>query len=114
MDPILSIAVLSVVIGAVIAFVFFRSYLLKQRSEVQTIAKPDLHSDSKKHSKPPQHVSRKSHSKSHARASDKVPPPLSYFRSSVDWRMKLERDPKHVLKFHFLTNLSKPLDFCFV
>ncbi|PPD91853.1 hypothetical protein GOBAR_DD11212 [Gossypium barbadense] len=72
MDPILSTAVLSLVIGAVIAFVFFRSYLLKQRSEVQTIAKPDLHSDPKKHSKPPQHVSRKSHSKSHAHASDKT------------------------------------------
>ncbi|KAB2070266.1 hypothetical protein ERO13_A08G134600v2 [Gossypium hirsutum] len=71
MDPILSTAVLSLVIGAVIAFVFFRSYLLKQRSEVQTIAKPDLHSDPKKHSKPPQHVSRKSHSKSHAHARDK-------------------------------------------
>ncbi|XWS32328.1 hypothetical protein CRYUN_Cryun23aG0150200 [Craigia yunnanensis] len=70
MDPILSVAALSVVLGAVIVFVFFKSYLLKQRTEVQTIAKPELYSDPKKPSKPPQPISRKSHSKSHSHASD--------------------------------------------
>ncbi|XP_021281110.1 transducin beta-like protein 2 isoform X1 [Herrania umbratica] len=62
---------LSVVLGAVIVFVFFKSYFLKQRSEVQTIAKPELHSDPKKPSKPPQPISRKSHAKRHFHASDK-------------------------------------------
>ncbi|OMP00592.1 hypothetical protein COLO4_12543 [Corchorus olitorius] len=69
MDPVLSVAVLSVVLGAVIVFVFFKNYLRKQRSEVQTIAKPELHSDPKKPSKPPQ--SKKSHPKPHSHSSDK-------------------------------------------
>ncbi|TYH56761.1 hypothetical protein ES332_D08G042900v1 [Gossypium tomentosum] len=59
MDPILAAAALSVVLGAVIAFVFFKSYLLKQRSN-----------DPKKTSKP-QHVPKKYHSKPHSHASDK-------------------------------------------
>ncbi|XWS45934.1 hypothetical protein CRYUN_Cryun14cG0022000 [Craigia yunnanensis] len=71
MDPVLAVAALSVVLGAVIAFVSFKSYLLKQRSEVQTIAKPELHSDPKKPPKPSQPISRKSHSKPHSHASDK-------------------------------------------
>ncbi|XVE74011.1 hypothetical protein DITRI_Ditri11bG0164900 [Diplodiscus trichospermus] len=62
MDPVLLIAALSVVLGAFIAFVFFKSYLLKQRSEVQTIAKPELPSDPKKPSKPSQPISKKSRS----------------------------------------------------
>ncbi|KAK6239988.1 hypothetical protein QUC31_005457 [Theobroma cacao] len=71
MDPILSVVALSVVLGAVIVFVFFKSYFLKQRSEVQTIAKPELHSDPKKPSKPPQPIFRKSHAKHHSHASGK-------------------------------------------
>ncbi|MBA0852568.1 hypothetical protein Goshw_007003, partial [Gossypium schwendimanii] len=70
MDPILAAAALSVVLGAVIAFVFFKSYLLKQRSNVQAISEPELHSDPKKTSKP-QHVPKKYHSKHHSHASDK-------------------------------------------
>lgn len=72
MDPILAAAALSVVLGAVIAFVFFKSYLLKQRSNVQAVSAPELHSDPKKTSKPPQHVPKKYHSKPHSHASDKV------------------------------------------
>ncbi|KAE8685092.1 ATP-dependent DNA helicase 2 subunit KU80-like [Hibiscus syriacus] len=71
MEPVVVVAVLSVVLGALIAFIFFRNYLLKQRSEVQTIAKPELHSEPKKQSKPPQSISKKSHPKSHSHASDK-------------------------------------------
>ncbi|XVE76971.1 hypothetical protein DITRI_Ditri13aG0023900 [Diplodiscus trichospermus] len=71
MDPVIAVAALSVALGAVIAFFFFKNYLLKQRSEVQTIAKPELHSDPKKPSKPSQPISRKSHSKPHSHASDK-------------------------------------------
>ncbi|KAL4324717.1 hypothetical protein GQ457_11G000980 [Hibiscus cannabinus] len=71
MDPVLAVAALSVFLGALIAFIFFRNYLLKQRSEVQTIAKPELHPDPKKQSKPPQSISKKSHPKSHSHASDK-------------------------------------------
>ncbi|KAG8485109.1 hypothetical protein CXB51_021259 [Gossypium anomalum] len=70
MDPILAAAALSVVLGAVIAFVFFKSYILKQRSNVQAISEPELHSDPKKTSKP-QHVPKKYHSKPHSHASDK-------------------------------------------
>ncbi|XP_012473345.1 uncharacterized protein LOC105790335 [Gossypium raimondii] len=70
MDPILAAAALSVVLGAVIAFVFFKSYLLKERSNVQAISEPELHSDPKKTSKP-QHVPKKYHSKPHSHASDK-------------------------------------------
>ncbi|KAB2068528.1 hypothetical protein ERO13_A08G031100v2 [Gossypium hirsutum] len=70
MDPILAAAALSVVLGAVIAFVFFKSYILKQRSNVQAISEPELHPDPKKTSKP-QHVPKKYHSKPHSHASDK-------------------------------------------
>ncbi|KAA3471807.1 transducin beta-like protein 2 [Gossypium australe] len=70
MDPILAAAALSVVLGAVIAFVFFKSHLLKQRSNAQAISEPELHSDPKKTSKP-QHVPKKYHSKPHSHASDK-------------------------------------------
>ncbi|KAK5810723.1 hypothetical protein PVK06_026040 [Gossypium arboreum] len=70
MDPILAAAALSAVLGAVIAFVFFKSYILKQRSNVQAISEPELHPDPKKTSKP-QHVPKKYHSKPHSHASDK-------------------------------------------
>ncbi|KAF5732955.1 transducin beta-like protein 2 [Tripterygium wilfordii] len=72
MEPVVPIAVLSVLIGAVIAFLFFWNYFLQRKSEVRSIAKPELHSDPKKHTKPAQPVSRKSHPKSHSHhASDK-------------------------------------------
>ncbi|XWS77200.1 hypothetical protein CRYUN_Cryun01aG0241100 [Craigia yunnanensis] len=76
MDPVLSVAALSVVLVAVIAFVFFKSYLLKQRSEVETIAKMELHSDPKKPSKPPQPISKNSHSHSSDKDQNKRHHPL--------------------------------------
>ncbi|XVF79888.1 hypothetical protein PTKIN_Ptkin15bG0026700 [Pterospermum kingtungense] len=71
MDLVLLVAAFSVVVGAAIVFVFFKSYFLKQRSEVQTIAKPEFPLDPKKPSKPHQPISKKSHSKPHSHASDK-------------------------------------------
>ncbi|GKU88371.1 hypothetical protein SLEP1_g2647 [Rubroshorea leprosula] len=72
MDPVVSISVLSVLLGAVIALLFFKTYFLKRRSEVQSTAKAELQpSDPKKPSKPPQLVPRKSHFKVHSHASDK-------------------------------------------
>ncbi|GLT51925.1 hypothetical protein SLA2020_252960 [Shorea laevis] len=72
MDPVVSISVLSLLLGAVIALLFFKTYFLKRRSEVQSIAKSEPQpSDPKKPSKPSQPVSRKSHSKAHSHASDK-------------------------------------------
>ncbi|XP_031269652.1 transducin beta-like protein 2 [Pistacia vera] len=71
MDPVLSITVLSVVLGALIALFFFKSYFGKRRSEVQSIAKAELQPDHKKPSKPSQPISKKSHSKPHTHASDK-------------------------------------------
>ncbi|KAJ8748903.1 hypothetical protein K2173_013336 [Erythroxylum novogranatense] len=69
MDPILPIATVSVLLGALIALVFFRSYILKRKSEVGSITKPEVHSDTKKPTKPTQ--PKKSHSKPHSQASDK-------------------------------------------
>ncbi|CAK9318983.1 unnamed protein product [Citrullus colocynthis] len=69
MDSALLIPVVSVILGALIAVVFFRSYFRKRRSEVQTISHPELPSDQKKHQKPPQ--TKKSHSKPHFHSSDK-------------------------------------------
>lgn len=71
MDPILPIAVLSVLLGALIAFFFFKSYFLMRKSEIKSIAKPELHSAPKKPTKPAQPVTKKSHSKPHSHASDK-------------------------------------------
>lgn len=71
MDPFLTITVVSVLLGALIAAAFFRSYLSNRRSEVQSIAKAEPQSDPKKHPRPPQ--SKKSHSKAHSHsAADKV------------------------------------------
>lgn len=70
MDSALIIPVVSVIIGALIAIVFFGSYFRKRRSEVQTISHPELPSDPKKQQKPPQ--TKKPHSKSHSHSSDKV------------------------------------------
>ncbi|KAJ7962210.1 Transducin beta-like protein 2 [Quillaja saponaria] len=71
MDPVLSIVVVSVVIGALIALAFFGSYFRKRKSEIRSIADPEPHSDPKKHSKPSQSHNKKSHSKTHSHASDK-------------------------------------------
>ncbi|XP_044503727.1 transducin beta-like protein 2 [Mangifera indica] len=71
MDPVLSIALLSVVLGALVVLLFFKSYFGKRRSEVQSIAKRELQPDHKKPSKPSKPTSRKSHSKPHTHASDK-------------------------------------------
>lgn len=69
MDPVLPIAVLSVLIGAVIAVAFFGSYFRKRSSEVQSISKPELQEDRKKQpSKPSQH--KKSHAKPHSSDKD--------------------------------------------
>ncbi|KAK8487053.1 hypothetical protein V6N13_016277 [Hibiscus sabdariffa] len=70
MDPILGVLALSIVLGALIAFVFFKSYILKQRSQVQAAAKPEPPSDPKKPSKPPQRVPKKFHSKPQPHLSD--------------------------------------------
>ncbi|XP_057980913.1 uncharacterized protein LOC131166406 [Malania oleifera] len=70
MDPALSITVISVLLGALIALLMFRNCFRKRRSEVQSIAKPALHA-SHKASRPPQPISKKSHSKPHSHASDK-------------------------------------------
>ncbi|KAL5792573.1 hypothetical protein ACOSP7_001167 [Xanthoceras sorbifolium] len=72
MDPVLSITVLSVLLGALIALVFFKSYFSKRRSEVQSIAEPGLQPDHKKKAaKSSQTISKKHHTKTHSHASDK-------------------------------------------
>lgn len=72
MDPVLPIVVASIVLGAVIAIMFFGNYFNKRASEVASISKPELPSEQKKTSKPSQAVSKKSHSKSHSHGADKV------------------------------------------
>ncbi|XP_028800482.1 transducin beta-like protein 2 [Neltuma alba] len=71
MDPVLTIMVLSVLLGALIAFVFFRSYFRNRKSDIRTIANPEPLSDPKKNSKPVQQSSKKSQAKSHSHSSDK-------------------------------------------
>lgn len=73
MDSVLPIALLSVVVGAVIALVFFGSYFRKRKLEVQSIAKPEiLHADHKQSKPQHQPNSKKSHSKPHSHHADKV------------------------------------------
>ncbi|KAB1218951.1 Transducin beta-like protein 2 [Morella rubra] len=70
MDPVLTVTVVSVLLGAVIAIAFFASYFSKRRSEVQSIAKLEPQADPKQHVRPPQ--AKKSHSKAHSHsAADK-------------------------------------------
>lgn len=71
MDPILPIIALSIILGAVIAFLIFGNYFRKQKSEVESLAKAELinNANDKKPSKPAQ--SKKSHVKHHFHASDK-------------------------------------------
>lgn len=70
MDPALPIVAFSVLLGAIIAFLFFNSYFRKRQSEVRSIANPDpgpLSDPKKLSSKKPHH-----HSKPHSLSSDKV------------------------------------------
>ncbi|KAJ7950985.1 Transducin beta-like protein 2 [Quillaja saponaria] len=71
MDPVVPIVIVSIVFGAVIALAFFGSYFRKRKSEIQSIADPEPHSDPKKHSKPVQTQNKKSHSRPHSHASNK-------------------------------------------
>lgn len=73
MDPVLPIAVLSILIGAVIALAFFGNYFRKRSSEIQSISQPELQSDPKKQPSKP-HQTKKSHAKPHSHTSDKVTP----------------------------------------
>ncbi|GAV60236.1 WD40 domain-containing protein [Cephalotus follicularis] len=70
MDAALPITVISLIIGSLITLVFFKTYFLKRRSEIQSITNPELHSDPIKPSKPSH--SKKALSKRHSNhASDK-------------------------------------------
>ncbi|EEF50389.1 nucleotide binding protein, putative [Ricinus communis] len=71
MDPVLPIAIVSILLGALIAILFFKSYFLKRKSEIKSIAPPELRSDPKKPTKHSQPVTKKSHSKPHSHAADK-------------------------------------------
>ncbi|KAK9273364.1 hypothetical protein L1049_018173 [Liquidambar formosana] len=61
MDPVLPITLISILLGALIAFLLFNNYFRKRRSEVVSIAKPELQPNPK-----PPKPSRKSHSKPHS------------------------------------------------
>ncbi|GAB4844363.1 hypothetical protein Ancab_037727 [Ancistrocladus abbreviatus] len=72
MDPLLPIILLSVVLGAVIAFLIFGNYFRKQKSEVESLAKAEVHKlNEKKPPKQSQSVSRKSQSRHHSHSADK-------------------------------------------
>nr|GLL34452.1 transducin beta-like protein 2 [Ipomoea trifida] len=74
MDAIVPVAILSVILGAVIAFLAFGNYFRKRKSEVESISKVDAvqpnqkPSPSPRHSQQSHHNSKKSHSKSHSHA----------------------------------------------
>ncbi|CAN0889815.1 Transducin beta-like protein 2 [Linum grandiflorum] len=72
MEALLPIVLLSLLIGALIAFFFFKTYFLNRTSEIRSISKPDLLPDpsNKKPAKATPH-SKKPHSKPHSHASDK-------------------------------------------
>ncbi|XP_010544365.1 PREDICTED: transducin beta-like protein 2 [Tarenaya hassleriana] len=74
MDSVLLVAVASVVVGALIAVVFFGSYFRKRRSEVQSIAKVDPRPDPTRNQKSNQPLSKKAHPKLHSHSSDKDQP----------------------------------------
>ena len=89
MDSVVPVAVVSVVVGALIAAAVFANYFRKQTSQVQSIAPPDaIQKPAPKQSNP-----RKSHPKplSHA-AADKVLPPFQICRSSTYLRVCLYTD----------------------
>ncbi|KAJ6940242.1 hypothetical protein NC651_006398 [Populus alba x Populus x berolinensis] len=69
MDQVLPIALISLLLGAAIALIFFKNYFLKRKSEIGSISEPGLHSDLHKKPPKPTHQSRKPHSKPHSHAS---------------------------------------------
>ncbi|KNA22284.1 hypothetical protein SOVF_035280 [Spinacia oleracea] len=71
MDPLLPIILLSTILAAIIAFLIFGNYFMKQKSEVEALAKGEPLNDanSKKSSKPT--ASKKSQLKHHFHAADK-------------------------------------------
>lgn len=71
MDPALLIAAASVVVGALIALIFFKNYFTKRRSEVQSIAEAELQPEHN-NKKPAKSTAKKQHTKPHSHASDKV------------------------------------------
>ncbi|KAL4322319.1 hypothetical protein AHAS_Ahas14G0198600 [Arachis hypogaea] len=68
MDPIMPIVALSVILGAIIAFLFFNTYFRNRQSEIRSLADPNINlkppSSHSKPSHPP--PSKKTHSKSHS------------------------------------------------
>lgn len=73
MDSMLPIAIISAIIGVVIAFLIFGNYFQKRKSEVESIAKPETIQTSQKTSKPQQshkNTSKKSQAKSHSHTAD--------------------------------------------
>uniref|UniRef100_A0A7C9B1H7 Transducin beta-like protein 2 n=1 Tax=Opuntia streptacantha TaxID=393608 RepID=A0A7C9B1H7_OPUST len=71
MDPILPIIALSIILGAVIAFLIFGNYFRKQKSEVESLAKAELVNNANEKKPAKQAQSKKSHVKHHFHASDK-------------------------------------------
>ncbi|XP_043716718.1 transducin beta-like protein 2 [Telopea speciosissima] len=67
---VLPISILSILVGGILVFLLFSDYFRRKRSEVQTIANPEVNTIKKplKHSQP---TSKKSHAKSHSHASEK-------------------------------------------
>lgn len=69
MDPVIPITLLSIFLGALIAFLLFNNYFRKRRFEVVSISKPEVQPNHIP-SKPFRHSSRKSHFKPHSRHSN--------------------------------------------
>ncbi|KAL2511434.1 Transducin/WD40 repeat-like superfamily protein [Abeliophyllum distichum] len=65
MDATLPIILLSVIIGALIAFIVFGSYFRKRKSEIESIARPESLNPNRKPSSKPS-TGKKSHPKSHS------------------------------------------------
>lgn len=73
MDSVLPIAILSAIIGIVIAFLVFGNYFQKRKAEVESVAKPETIQTNQKTSKPQQshkNTSKKSQPKSHSHTTD--------------------------------------------
>ncbi|KAL2536505.1 Transducin/WD40 repeat-like superfamily protein [Forsythia ovata] len=70
MDAALPIILLSVIIGALIAFIVFGSYFRKRKSEIESIAQPESLNPNRKPSSKPS-TGKKSHPKSHSHTADK-------------------------------------------
>lgn len=119
MDQVLTVMVISVLLGAVIALSFFTSYFSKRRSDVQSIAKAESESDPKTQQRPPQ--PKKSHSKAHSHsAADKVNSSLNSlfdFRESVGvkWKRKIRTSKRKcgILCLDVLRSVCFVLTFSF-